>query len=384
MSHNLPWYEKIEPNVHAIKIEEKKQKLWLENQATPEQLKFFKDNGYLIVRNALSPEMVDRLVNVVDDIAGKVRAYKGLKEYKDVNTLRAVMEDPVMLELLTNSKAFPMMFDILGWNIQLYISQMIIKPPQPEEYRKKGMNFNGIGWHQDGGRPTGPNGELSFDHAVDDGDEKQRRVNEASHLQNTPMLTAKISYWLSDTTVPNCGAMMVIPGSHKSDFAPQGKLRKKDELARVRDYDTNPQGWIALKVKPGDAVIFERRIWHSTSNNYSDITRKVLMFGYSYRWLRGLDYNTMPESLLRHCSPIQRQLLGDCADIKGYWQPTKEDVPLKHWLDKHRDGKYGAQLHKFMSATANDRNTYKTWDRIGMGTTTTYRPAHSLVSNSKL
>ena len=32
--------------------------------------------------------------------------------------------------------------------------------------------------------------------------------------------------------------------------------------------------------------------------------------------------------------PIQRQLLGDSANIKGFWQPTEEDVPLKGWLEE--------------------------------------------------
>eukprot|EP01043_Picozoa_sp_COSAG02_P039769 COSAG02_NODE_3164_length_7246_cov_6.628376_3_plen_135_part_00 len=87
--------------------------------------------------------------------------------------------------------------------------------------------------------------------------------------------------------------------------------------------------------------------------------------GYSYRWMRGLgalacvgcpiwnrspqrniirmlstarpatDYNLFPEELLQRCTPIRRQLLGDGHNIKGWWQPTEDDVPLKGWLEKH-------------------------------------------------
>ena len=52
--------------------------------------------------------------------------------------------------------------------------------------------------------------------------------------------------------------------------------------------------------------------------------------GYSYRWLRGLDYNLMPPELLEKCDPIRRQLLGDGVDIKGWWQPTDADVPFEN------------------------------------------------------
>ena len=100
-------------------------------------------------------------------------------------------------------------------------------------------------------------------------------------------------------------------------------------------------------------VLFDRRTWHSRGNNYSDVTRKVVFMGYSYRWMRGLDYNLMEEDLLERCTPIRRQvsasrclrfdvailtdclrfqLLGDGVNIKGWWQPTEEDVPLKGFL----------------------------------------------------
>ena len=36
-----------------------------------------------------------------------------------------------MLELLDHPSTFPMAWDVLGWNIQLYISQMLVKPPLP-------------------------------------------------------------------------------------------------------------------------------------------------------------------------------------------------------------------------------------------------------------
>jgi len=84
----------------------------------------------------------------------------------------------------------------------------------------------------------------------------------------------------------------------------------------------------------GTAVLFDRRTWHSRSHNTSGVTRKALFFGYSYRWLRGLDYNTMPEELLEGCDPIRRQLLGDGVGMTGWWQPRDDDVPLKIWLEE--------------------------------------------------
>jgi hypothetical protein len=59
--------------------------------------------------------------------------------------------------------------------------------------------------------------------------------------------------------------------------------------------------------------------------------------------MRGFDYNLMDEELLERCSPIRRQLLGDGNDIKGWWQPTEEDVPLKGFLESHAGGRHAVR-----------------------------------------
>ena len=70
--------------------------------------------------------------------------------------------------------------------------------------------------------------------------------------------------------------MCIVPGSHKSDYEPLKTVQGSDR----------PDDAIELQVKPGTAVLFERRLWHSAAANLSDVTRKVLMLGYSYRWMR--------------------------------------------------------------------------------------------------
>ena len=207
------------------------------------------------------------------------------------------MEDDAFLELLDNPKTFPLLWDILGWNIQLYISHLIVYPPE-----KKKREIHPGGWHQDGGRPVP---EMERPH---------------------PRLSLKISYWLSDVDTPEHGAMEIVPRSHKLDTKPEGCDADK--------------GVMPVCIKAGTAVLFDRRMWHRRGINTSAVTRRVLFFGYSYRWLRGLDYNLIPEDILSKCDPIRVQLLGDGIDVKGWWQPTEADVPLKSWLREHRGEEY--------------------------------------------
>ena len=277
---------------------------WLEYCATEEQLKAFNNEGYLIVEDAISPEMVDALEEVADRLDAEERAKTGLAPHKLLSKFRTVIEDDILLELLDNKKVFPLLWDILGWNIQLYISHLIMYPPEPPDTPRVTKAAH---WHQDGGRPVP---EMERPH---------------------PRLSLKVSYWLSDVTDRDNGAMRIVPCSHKLDTRPPN---------RDDDPDGDPEGTIDLTVKRGTAVLFDRRMWHSRGWNFSDQTRKVLFMGYSYRWLRGLDYNLMPPEILEKCDPIRRQLLGDGVDIKGWWQPTDADVPLKTWIAEHRGEEY--------------------------------------------
>ena len=277
---------------------------WLEYCATDEQLKAFNDMGYLVVEDAISTEMVEALEEVADRVDAEERTKKGLAPHKLLSKFRTVVEDDLLLELLDNKKVFPLLWDILGWNIQLYISHLIMYPPEPPDTPRVTKAAH---WHQDGGRPVP---EMERPH---------------------PRLSLKVSYWLTDVTDRDNGAMRLIPGSHKLDTRPPNSDNNPDG---------DPEGAMDLLVKRGTAVLFDRRMWHSRGWNFSDVTRKVLFMGYSYRWLRGLDYNLMPAELLEKCDPIRRQILGDGVDVKGWWQPTDADVPLKTWIAEHRGEEY--------------------------------------------
>lgn len=273
----------------------------LQYRMTHEQRDQFEQQGYLIVPDALDKELLGRLTEAADRVDQETRQASGMEPGAMMSKFRTIVEDDVFLELLDHPTTFPLIWDILGWNVQHYISHLIYYPPEPEE----SANLKPGGWHQDGGRP----------------------VPELERPQ--PRLSLKVAFWLSDISDIDNGGIRIIPGSHKLDRPPQ----VEDESAILQ-----------LQVPAGTAVLFDRRMWHARGVNTSEVTRKVLFLGYSYRWLRGLDYNNMSEELLEKCDPIRRQLLGDGVDLKGWWQPTEADVPLRTWLQEHTDEEYMARI----------------------------------------
>ena len=72
--------------------------------------------------------------------------------------------------------------------------------------------------------------------------------------------------------------------------------------------------------------------------------RKVIWYGYSYRWLRPKDEMTV-EHLFPRLDPIRRQILGGGSSANGTYDPRDEDVPLRSWLAEHDSTAAGDSPH---------------------------------------
>ncbi len=266
----------------------------LEYRLTAQEREQFEREGYLIVKEALSPPRIEALIQEVDGIHAK-RVQEGFSPMEALFYPDFIPDSALFQELVAHPRLLPKVWGILGWNIYLYHAHLIVTPNcgRPQD----GKTF---GWHQDSGR-----------------------VNQEVECHPRPRLSIKVAYFLSDCSEPGRGNFWVIPGSHL-----------QDSLERPADGMGQPQGAIPVCVEPGSAVIFDRRIWHTATPNWSNVTRKVLFYGYGYRWIRTKDNMTV-QTLWESSSPIQRQLLGWGVNCNGFFSPTDEDVPLRVWLQEN-------------------------------------------------
>ena len=271
----------------------------LDYQLSDAEAKEFAEKGFLTLDNVLEEDHVARLVDVADRIDKEERQRLGHGPGDRVNHFDFIGKDDAFLELLDYYKTFPKVWGLLNWHIQLYHTHMMYTPPEPggRSLEKDGL---GLGWHQD-------TGQLNSDLETDP----------------RPMVSVKVAFFLTDTSVPGRGNFYVLPGSqYKNDFP--GSDRKE-----------TVEGAVPVLAPAGSAVIFDRRIWHTGSANYWTQPRRVLFFGYSFRWLRPRDDMTVGHYLAR-CDPIRKQLLGvSLSGGHGYTSPKPEDVPLRTWLEEH-------------------------------------------------
>jgi len=266
---------------------------------TAEQRARFDRDGYLIIRGALTPDEVVVTRTALDRAYTAAAKVGSLGPNGSMHLLGAVANCPEVAGLIDHPATFRHVWSVLGWNIHVYHSHLDVHPPvrQPEPFRFE--------WHQDDGR-------------------QNREIETAPR----PRLSVKLAYWLSDVSKPGRGNLKVVPGSHLVNWI-DGPPRRDIPWP-------DPDGAIEVTAKPGDAVFFDRRIWHARSPNHSEEARKAVFFGYTYRWtairdelapIRGQDW-------FARLTPVQQQLLGGAEDPGGdhAWGHDPATTPLYGWL----------------------------------------------------
>ena len=271
-----------------------------------EKLAEFDRDGFTIIPGALTADEVGFYRGALDRVYAEQEADGRVKPGTSMHQLSAVANCPEALGLVDHPTTFPYVWSILGWNVHAYHSHLDVHPQLPT---KRPFRFE---WHQDGGRQ-----------------------NREIETEPRPRLSVKLAFWLSDVSQPGRGNFKVWPGSHtrnRIDGPPRRDIAWPD-----------PRGAIEVCVNPGDTVFFDRRLWHARSGNYSQVTRKVVFFGYTLRWIAIRDeleaLHASPE--FEQLSPVRRQLLaGIGAGIDGQaggdhlWGHYPKTTPLYSFLSE--------------------------------------------------
>jgi hypothetical protein len=257
--------------------------------------------GFLIIRGALTPDEVRHYSEALDRVYAAATADGRIEPGTSMHQLSAVANCPEASALLDHPATFPYVWSLLGWNVHMYHSHLDVHPPLRA---RRPFRFE---WHQDGGRQ---NREIETD--------------------PRPRLSVKIAYWLSDLSEPGRGNLKVVPASHLTNWI-SGPPRRDVEWP-------DPAGAIEVTASAGDVVVFDRRLWHARSDNYSSHTRKAIFLGYTFRWIAIRDENDSiwSSDWASGLSPVQRQLLGGLADAGAdhAWGHYPSATPLYAWLEQ--------------------------------------------------
>jgi ectoine hydroxylase-related dioxygenase (phytanoyl-CoA dioxygenase family) len=267
---------------------------------TPSQRVQFDQDGYLIVRGALGGEQVAELVAAGDRLIASDEQFDRQSSGGTYDGFRNVLSrGAAFAKLLTHGTTVPLVAQLLSPNLQLHTSHLIYKHPEAPGADPMGLS---PGWHRDINTLPADLGWFG----------NQR-------------MEIKVAYYLSDARPANSGVTMVARGSNHWTTPPQ------------LDVAGNPPDVVLPDLAPGDALLFENRTYHAARLNTSTATRKCVMFGYSYRWMRPDDWLEQPEDLLAQLDDIGRELVSPMRhrDATGRFAPCADRHALRDWATRH-------------------------------------------------
>ena len=293
---------------------------------TPEQREQWDDDGYVVIKSALSAEQVERLTAEVDrldeesqrrgrdpdslfDVADILdTAVEGLF-HPDLNNRGVSLQsepNDAFLELVDHPRALGLVCETMGAAVQVTWSQALVRSPSAVPSHR---------WHPDGPKP------YYFP-----------RVRGMM-----PLLQIKVGFFLSDVDGTDMGNLCVIPGSHRNGFpkVPQGlehalKITSYADFREVEEIDRGVPGARQIMVQAGDAVAMHCGVFHCVVRNTSNVRRKNLYYSYGPMWKRAGDRIQSSPELIARCSPVQKQLLGALAgpNTNGGYHAFDEGAPL--------------------------------------------------------
>ncbi len=265
-----------------------------------EDIEFFDRNGYLIVRQALSADQVtalveagDRLMASDDQLHRQALSSGRYDSFRNVVTKHQVFRD-----LIDHPVILPTVVQLLGSDLHLVTSHLIYKGADPEGTPH---TFREPGWHRD----------------------YFQAMNDMGHRRIQRFLV-KCAYYLTDLSAPRSGVTMVVPGSNHLTAAIEIPAGQAD-----------PEGALEPALQPGDCLIFENRTYHAGAANLISRTRKALMMGYGYRWIKPMDYRVQAADLLAQMSPLQQFMCGEQFVKRDTFDFRGGDNPIDDWCKQH-------------------------------------------------
>ena len=221
-----------------------------------EDIQFFREYGYLVIRNAFTPGEIDAALNgMVDLMAGKNPEFTGIsyesqardildslkpEQRQDVvrklasfvdydHALKALAEHPELIALLRQ---------IIGDEPELFQDMGLIKPPRIGREKP---------WHQD------------------------------CAYFNLPPGTQVVGVWIAfDEALIENGCMHIIPGTHKE--GPVVHFQRRDW--QICDTDVQINRCMAVPLQPGGCLLFDGLLHHGTPPSQSDRRRRAVQYHY--------------------------------------------------------------------------------------------------------
>ena len=236
---------------------------------TDEQRRQWRDDGYILIKAALSKEQPAEYHAAADEVIERYRAERpAVREQQAFTIIQTVEQSTAFDSLLDHPGPFGIIVDLMGPYLQVMGTQIYVRYPSDDPLS---------GWHTDAGPSL-----------------QQIRVEPASLPLNF-----KTQYFLTDIPEEDHANFCVVPRSHRVLF-PEGGFS-----------DREPEGALQLCAEAGDAAVFPHNLCHGVAPHRGEGVRRSVTLRYGQMWCRPYDYEKAPAQVLERMTPRQRRLMGD-------------------------------------------------------------------------
>lgn len=202
---------------------------------TEQQRKHFDTFGFLVWRNALSPDETAEITQHFEDVLAEDRAGQTFDGVRRQALLGFVEQRPALVRLVEDDRVYGVMEQLLGPNFVWIGSD-------------GNLYVGDTGWHPD------------------NSDQGYRRV--------------KVAFYL-DPVGKDSGCLRVIPGSHRAALADNLEANRPADDAADSPYGIAASDIPAfpLESNPGDIVYFNQALWHASFGGRAGRRMFTLNFG---------------------------------------------------------------------------------------------------------
>ena len=247
--------------------------------------------GYVIIRQAVEPDLIDRLNQAIDPYLDlQYLEWRGNVQRFDNNgnagiELQNIVEGGQSFEELIDHPGCHDRLVRYGGEKDSYVEGLFI-----DECFASVRRTGGYFPFHSGGELGGIRGQYRF-------------FNGHFRCGQVNMLLA-----LTDIG-PGDGGTMVIPGSHKSNFTHPGVKAGWDETQRIDSIE----GAVEVHLNRGDALLFVDALSHGASTRTNPGERRVVIYRYGPLWGNTRYGYRYSQALLDRLTPERRKILEPVA-----------------------------------------------------------------------
>ncbi|XP_075986082.1 phytanoyl-CoA dioxygenase, peroxisomal-like [Anticarsia gemmatalis] len=271
---------------------------------SPEQLKFYDDNGYLVIKEFIDFASLysykQRFLQICKGIvpAGNIRVIKepalakqNLKPEDYINKLHEILYDDVFITYGEHPRMLSVLSQLIGDDITAVNSMFINKPPGGSRHPA----------HQD--------------------------------LFYFPFRPAEkiVGSWTAvDHVHYDNGCLFIVPGSHKAKQLYEHDGRK-NTLKLYHGVDEEvlapPEKQVQLEMSPGDTVFFSPYLIHGSGPNRTKTYRKAITFHFANSSCHYIDVSgTVQERVAKEIEALAEQKMGMKISYADTWRYKSRQV----------------------------------------------------------